>query len=243
MSQTSPDSATLKPCPLCQSTDIQPGVCYVDGSSTREDAARCGNCGCRATKRAWQSRGFAQTPQRQLYELSDEEYEAFTKALGAGKPPTQKLIDLMRDYRDNSLAPTPAVPTSLHDAVRGLNEALDDYWNTRRTDEGVKLICYWQFKCREALSSTSYADAVAKTLSPALYEVMTAVRTVFAGLHPDDDVRAILDPIVKKFGLADSSTDRRSCLDHPMRRCTPDNCCQTVTSPDRPDTRPNRNTE
>jgi hypothetical protein len=52
----------LLPCPLCQSTNVQPGTCYVDNSSTREDAARCGDCGCRATKRAWQSRVQPQSP-------------------------------------------------------------------------------------------------------------------------------------------------------------------------------------
>ncbi len=40
-----------------------------------------------------------------------------------------------------------------------------------------------------------------------LIEVMDVVQTVFAGLHPDDDVRAILEPIVKKFGCSVSSTE------------------------------------
>lgn len=52
----------LLPCPLCNSTDVQPGVCYVGDSPEREDAARCGACGCRATKKAWQARGAAQRP-------------------------------------------------------------------------------------------------------------------------------------------------------------------------------------
>lgn len=76
--------------------------------ATREPAVRCSGCGVQGPEAAWNRRfEFAQTAQQQLYELSDEDYEAFTKALGAGKPPTQKLIDLMRDYRETRHAQTP----------------------------------------------------------------------------------------------------------------------------------------
>lgn len=37
-------------------------------------------------------------------------------------------------------------------ALMGLNAAVDGYWNGGRTDETVKLICYWQLKAKEALA-------------------------------------------------------------------------------------------
>jgi hypothetical protein len=60
----SPVSADLLPCPLCQSTNVGVGVCYVHGSTVKEGAVRCIDCGCRATRAAWQARrpGVAQTP-------------------------------------------------------------------------------------------------------------------------------------------------------------------------------------
>lgn len=53
-------------------------------------------------------------------------------------------------------------------------------------------------------------------LRDALTEIMAAVQMVFVGLHPDDDVRAILDPIMKRFGSSGLATTSRAGID-PLR--------------------------
>ena len=40
----------------------------------------------------------------------------------------------------------------IKDALIGLNDAIDLYWNEGRTEGQVKNICYWQFKAKEALA-------------------------------------------------------------------------------------------
>lgn len=47
-----------------------------------------------------------------------------------------------------------AVPDPIRAALIGINGAIDDYWNDA-TDSNIKLICYWQFKSREALAEPS----------------------------------------------------------------------------------------
>lgn len=57
----------LLPCPLCHGTEVWPGTCYTGDSTEREDAVRCKTCGCRATKKAWQSRvNLPGTPEMKL---------------------------------------------------------------------------------------------------------------------------------------------------------------------------------
>lgn len=52
----------LLPCPLCRSTNVQLGACWVgERKLSEQPAARCQDCGCRATKAAWQSRVEPQT--------------------------------------------------------------------------------------------------------------------------------------------------------------------------------------
>ncbi len=46
----------LLPCPLCGSTKIDSGICYLEDKSKSEPAVRCVDCGCRATLAAWSSR-------------------------------------------------------------------------------------------------------------------------------------------------------------------------------------------
>ena|SRR6185295_16128187 len=101
----------LLPCPLCQSTNIQPGTCYVDNNSTREDAARCGDCGCRATKRAWQSRGQPQSPQ------------AWCQPMDNGKHTPRTFIIYFED-RDRGI-----MVFDREDVARQAFEQLDTNWN------------------------------------------------------------------------------------------------------------------
>lgn len=53
----------LLPCPLCGSTKIDSGICYLEDKSKSEPAVRCVDCGCRATLAAWGSRALAAGPQ------------------------------------------------------------------------------------------------------------------------------------------------------------------------------------
>jgi hypothetical protein len=53
----------LLSCPLCHSKNVLAGTCYAADSTVQEPAARCDDCGCRATERAWQSRTLAQPEQ------------------------------------------------------------------------------------------------------------------------------------------------------------------------------------
>lgn len=63
MSRTSPDSATLKPCPFCGSTDIMEGVYYAEGEAKKRGAVRCAGCGVRGPTAVWNRRfDFAQRP-------------------------------------------------------------------------------------------------------------------------------------------------------------------------------------
>jgi hypothetical protein len=61
----------LLPCPLCQSADVDIGSCYVntDPEDIRQPAARCRDCGCRATLAAWNTRA---SPPGELSALADE---------------------------------------------------------------------------------------------------------------------------------------------------------------------------
>lgn len=43
--------------------------------------------------------------------------------------------------------------TDIRDALIGLNDAIDLYWNEGRTEGQIKNICYWQFKAKEALAA------------------------------------------------------------------------------------------
>lgn len=56
----------LLPCPLCKSANIDKGTCYVESTDPtqkfQQPAARCRDCGCRATQAAWQSRAVPQAP-------------------------------------------------------------------------------------------------------------------------------------------------------------------------------------
>ncbi len=92
----------LLPCPFCGGTNLK------SGGDDKFVGVRCLDCETTGpnhynSRFDWDIREPAPSAQepKQLYELPEEEYEAFVASLGGNKPPTQALIDLMRGYADN----------------------------------------------------------------------------------------------------------------------------------------------
>ena len=66
-----------------------------------------------------------------------------------------RLVDWhqqLSSAHNDLLAAQPSVSGVEREALMGLNDAIDLYWNEGRTDGQAKNICYWQLRAKHALA-------------------------------------------------------------------------------------------